>query len=120
MHIDLCNLPAIEGLEGESLAKELGDPKTAKDRNVMLPGMYPNEYAIINQDWRYIHYRDDTEELYNVQKDVNEWYNLAEEDKYDSVKESMRASAPEEFAEPLNSKQWKLVLDGTSYSWEDK
>lgn len=118
--IDLCNLPAVDGLEGKSLAKALGDTRKAKDRNVLLPGMSPNEYAIINQNWRYIHYKDDTEELYNLQNDVNEWYNLAEGDKYDAIKKSMRASAPKQFAEPVNSKDWNLVVDGTSYSWEKK
>ena len=38
-----------------------------KDRDVYLPYMEPGEYAIINRDWRYIHYADGTEELYDVQ-----------------------------------------------------
>lgn len=118
--IDLCGLPAVDGLEGESLATTLIDSSKARDRNVLLPGMYPNEYAIINQDWRYIHYKDDTEELYNLREDVNEWYNLAEREEYTDIKRSMRESAPNEFADPLDSKKWKLVVNGESYRWEDK
>jgi len=56
----------------------LENPALAEDRVVLLPGMKPGEYAIINRDWRYIRYADDTEELYNVRKDPNEWENLAD------------------------------------------
>jgi hypothetical protein len=51
----------------------LKDPKKAKDRDVLLPGMKPEEYAMMNRDWRYIRYADGTEELYDVRKDPNEW-----------------------------------------------
>ena len=66
--VEMCNLPAVEGLEGTSLAGMLRTPSKATDRNVFLPYLDPGGYAIINQKWRYIHYSDGTEELYDVEE----------------------------------------------------
>lgn len=115
--VDMCGLPEDEGLDGESLAGVLRYPHTATDRNVLLPGMKPHEYAIINQNWRYIHYEDGTEELYHVRKDFHEWYNLAPDDRYDSIKAELRASAPSHFANPGVIAGRKLVVEGESFRW---
>lgn len=118
--IDLCGLPRLDGLDGKSLATALREPVRAQDRNILLPGMYPDEYAIINQDWRYIHYRDETEELYDLRKDINEWNNLARIEEHAGVKTKMKASAPKKFAQPIDPNQWKLVVSGESFLWEEK
>ena len=117
--VQMCGLPAVEGLEGKSLAATLRDPRTATDRNVYVPYLDPGGYAVINQQWRYIHYRDDTEELYNVREDPNEWYNLAEDESYAAVKQELQADAPETFAPIGTPKQRRrLVVDGSTYRWE--
>jgi len=109
-----CGLPAVKGLDGSSLAPVLSNPAAAKDRNVLLPGMSPGEYAIINRNWRYIHYKDETEELYNVRQDPNEWYNLAGNSDYDKIKAKLRAAAPTTFAEPgpHGRREINLVIEG--------
>ncbi|MDA7916059.1 iduronate sulfatase, partial [Verrucomicrobia bacterium] len=107
-------------LEGVSLAKTLADPSMAKDRNVYLPYMSPNAYAIINRNWRYIHYDDNTEELYQVQDDPNEWFNLANKPEYAKRIKQLQKSAPKTFAEPgakLNRRK-NLVIEGESYYWD--
>ena len=116
---DLCDLKDKQKREGTSLAPILHNPANAKDRNVFLPGLKPKEYAIINKNWRYIHYSDKTEELYNVKKDINEWHNLAEDPKYDSIKKELRASAPKTFAKSDNSKM-RLKITGDTYKWVKK
>ena len=118
---ELCDLPAPTDLEGTSLAQVLRNPATAKDRNVLLPGMYPHEYAIINQNWRYIHYKDGTEELYDVKRDFNEWYNLADNSKYAQIKEKLKSSSPKSFAKsgPERNKL-RLKVKGESFHWEPK
>jgi arylsulfatase A-like enzyme len=119
--VDLAGLPGDPGLEGVSLAPVLRDPALAADRDVLLPGMKPGEYAIINRDWRYIRYADDTEELYNVKKDPNEWDNLAGHPEYDLTKVKLMESAPPSFADPgLESRQLRLVIRGTHFHWEPK
>jgi len=118
---DLCGLEKVEGLDGVSLAPVLDDPGQAKDRNVLLPGMVPGAYAIINSDWRYIHYQDDTEELYDLRRDPHEWYNLAGDDKYAQIKATLRAAGPKSFAEPGPARnQLKLIIDGERFHWEPK
>lgn len=119
--VEMCGLPSVEGLEGLSLAKTLLEPDTAKDRNVFLPYLDPGGYAIISQKWRYIHYSDDTEELYNVEADPNEWDNLANTESYANVKQLLRASAPNQFAPVgIPKKLRKLVFEGDSFRWDSK
>jgi len=119
--VDQCNLQPVEDLEGESLARVLVKPTEARDRDVLLPYLEPGGYAIINKKWRYIHYSDNTEELYDEQRDPNEWNNLAESPEFTDIKRKLRASAPEKFAPPATPKnQLRLILDGDEFRWELK
>ncbi len=119
--VDLCGMPTPDQhLEGESLAETLADPTSAQDRNIFLPHMNPGEYAVINRDWRYIRYGEDGEELYDLQNDPNEWYNLATNPDYTSKKEELRQYAPLTFVEPVQNLNPRrdLVIEGESYHWE--
>jgi arylsulfatase A-like enzyme len=119
--INLCILPKVESLEGTSIATALHSPKTATDRDVFLPYMSPGAYAIINQNWRYIRYKDTTEELYNVRKDPNEWTNLANDEEFAAIKKQLQASAPKTFApDGTQIQQRKLVKEGETFHWEAK
>ena len=119
--VDLCVLPKpTQSLEGSSLAAALADPKKAVDRDVLLPHMNPGAYAIINQRWRYIHYDDGSEELYDVQSDPNEWENLAPKKEHAKVIARLKKSAPKSFAKPgtkLNRRR-HLLFEGESYRWD--
>lgn len=118
--VDMCGLELPrQKLEGTSIAKTLALPKSAADRNVFLPHMNPGEYAIINRNWRYIRYGDG-EELYDVQKDPNEWYNLASKNEHASLIAQMKKFAPQKFAqpEPKYNVRKDLVIDGESFRWE--
>jgi len=119
--VEMCNLPAVEGLEGASLNGMLRTPSKATDRNVFLPYLDPGGYAIINQKWRYIHYSDGTEELYDVEGDPHEWHNLAGDVKLAAVKQKLKASAPKSFAPVgISRNRLKLINEGETYRWELK
>ncbi len=118
---ELCGLADDQERDGTSLVSILRNPATAKDRDVYVPGMKPNEYTIINQDWRYIHYADGAEELYNVKKDPNEWDNLANHPEHEALKKKLRQSAPKTFAAAgLDKGKLDLVINGDEYHWEVK
>ena len=100
---EVCGLPQTkQKLEGTSIASTLAAPNEAKDRSVFLPHMHPEEYAIINRNWRYVRYGEDGEELYDVKKDPNEWNNLAGEDKYAKVKTRLASVSYTHLTLPTN------------------
>jgi iduronate 2-sulfatase len=117
---EMCELPKTrQKLEGTSIASTLADPDKAEDRTVFLPHMHPGEYAIINQDWRYIRYGEDGEELYDLNKDPNEWTNLAGQSKYADLKIEMASLAPKDFAPPakkMHAGRDLFIKDG-SFQW---
>ena len=119
--VELCDLPKPpHTLEGTSIAATLADPNNAKDREVYLPHMFPESFAIMNREWRYIRYKDGSEELYNVQKDPNEWRNLAEQPKYVEIKKHLAEKAPKNFAKPAPKRKSKrnLILEGETFHWK--
>ena len=117
----LCHLETGRPLEGVSLAPSLRNPSGTKDRNVLLPYSEQNAYSIINKDWRYIHYSDGTEELYNVQEDPHEWENLAAKENYRPIITELQSFAPSEFAPPATERNTlRLVVEGDKFHWEKK
>jgi arylsulfatase A-like enzyme len=117
----LCGLPAVKGLDGTSIAGILKAPSTARDRKVLLPYLTPGAYAVISQTWRYIHYSDGTEELYNVEKDPHEWANLANRPQHRAVIRELQATAPKVFAPAGTPKKMlRLVTDRETFRWETK
>ena len=119
--VDVCGLPKpVQNLEGESLARTLAVPDSAKDRNVLLPHMHPGEYAVINRDWRYIRYGEDGEELYDLKVDPNEWHNLASDPNHAARKAELKKFAPKTFADPVPNQNTRkdLVVKGDTFHWE--
>ena len=119
--VDLCGLKRPDGLDGVSIAKTLREPASAKDRSVLLPHMERGAYAVINRDWRYIRYKDGTEELYDLSKDPNEWFNLAGKPAFAQIKQGHADLAPKTFApDATDHKSLRLVTDGDDFRWEPK
>lgn len=125
--VEMCDLPTPpQPLEGRSLASTLRDPTSTlraptsgEDRHVLLPGLEPGEYALITNQWRYIHYNDG-EELYDRQADPHEWTNLAASANYAAVKEQLRQHAPRTFAPSVEKRNARrdLVITGDTFHWE--
>jgi len=74
--IELAGLPARDDLEGLSLVPQLRDAATKRERPAITSHNQGN-HGVRSENWRYIHYADGSEELYDMRKDPNEWTNLA-------------------------------------------
>ena len=69
---------------------------------------YPESYSLSTEDWRYIHYRNGDEELYDTKADRYEWHNLAGNPQYAPTLKKLRAKAPKEFAPYVRPKDSAL------------
>lgn len=72
--VDLCGLPARNDLEGLSLRPQLSDPETPRIRPAITTHN-PGNHGVRSRRYRYIHYADGTEELYDLETDQHEWQN---------------------------------------------
>ena len=91
--LDLCGLPELKGLDGQSLKLLLENPDRQWERPVVITyGL--NNHAIQTERWRYIRYRDGGEELYDHERDPNEWTNLASISKYSLQKSKLSKWLP--------------------------
>jgi arylsulfatase A-like enzyme len=93
--LELSGLPPKEGTDGHSLVPLLKNPQAEWDYPAITTYDFA-EYSIRTEDWRYIRYIDDSEELYDHRNDPEEWTNLAADPKYDTIKEELAAHIPKE------------------------
>ena len=91
--LELCGLPANTALEGHSLKPQLVNVK-AKRQWPAITSANQNNHSIVTDKWRFIQYADGSQELYDVQKDPNEWVNLASEPKYKKVMDNLKKWLP--------------------------
>ncbi|WP_273277213.1 sulfatase [Maribacter polysiphoniae] len=117
---DLCGLPKLPKLEGESLVPLINAPEKKQDRAILTTWYYKN-HAVRSNDYRYIHYRDGGEELYDHTTDPGEHINLADDPKYLSVIEDHKKWLPKTNALPAGSTEWKGdKLDRRVQEWKIK
>ena len=90
--IELAGLPDKNDVEGNSLVPLLKDPTREWVPALMTNG--PGNHAIRSDRWRYIRYRDGTEELYDHDNDPWEWTNLAMQPEYKHIIEDHKKWLP--------------------------
>jgi arylsulfatase A-like enzyme len=98
--LDLCDLPKVEGLDGESLVPQLANPNQVREMPA-ISSIGPEYHAIRDEQYRYISYANGQEELYDHSKDPEEWTNIAGDPNYVTVKERLRMFIPKTSKEPL-------------------
>lgn len=91
--LDLCDLPDVDGLEGISLLPQLNDPKARRDEPAITTWHY-NNHAVRSYHFRYIRYRDGSEELYDHRTDPNEHHNIADKPELASIKRKLASKIP--------------------------
>lgn len=100
--VDLCSLPANTKVVGRSLKPLLENPKADWDHPTLT---YRKEggKALRYQHYRYIEYGDGSMELYDHEKDPNEWKNVAEESEYQPALEMMKKLLTENHIPPAKA-----------------
>ena len=91
---DLVGIEPKSKLDGTSLIPLLKNPSKSTNREVITTYDFA-DYSIRFKDWHYINYVDGSEELYNLENDGEEWYNLAYDKNYFSLIEGFRKKLPD-------------------------
>jgi arylsulfatase A-like enzyme len=110
---ELCGLNLKEGITGNNIIPLLKDPKMKWD-NPVVSSLGENHYSVIKDEWHYINYNGEEEELYNLNEDPEEWYNLADDNGLQSLKKKLKEYIPKERHEFVKTDpiRWEDVLSG--------
>jgi arylsulfatase A-like enzyme len=91
---ELCEFDPPKEVEGRSIVPLLKDPTMDWPYPVIM-ARAKGQIAIRRNQWRYIRYENGSEELYNLDTDPYEWYNLANKAEYDEIKKELKKNIPE-------------------------
>ncbi len=100
--IDLCNLPEKKDLDGISLKPYLKKENELLDRPI-ITSYDQADFSVRYRNWHYIRYVDESEELYDLENDPHEWYNLATVKDMESKKQQLNAMLPHPVTLPEES-----------------
>ena len=117
--LQLCGLPPRKVHDGPSLVPLLTNPKAEWSHVALTHLHHPGSYGLSVEGWRYLRFKDDAEELYDMANDPHEWNNLAPLDKHRKTLDRLRSLAPKTFAKPVEPKvdslpalRWKPLAKG--------
>ncbi len=117
--LELCGLPPRKAHDGPSLVPLLSNPKAEWQHVALTHLHYPGSFGLSAERWRYLHYKDGEEELYDTANDPHEWTNLAGKDQHRQTLQRLRSLAPKTFAKPVEPKMeslpplpWKPLAKG--------
>jgi len=117
--VELCDLPKLSKLEGNSIVPLIKKPSLKWDKPVLSSWLYKN-FAVRSNEWRYIQYRDGSEELYNHYKDPNEYHNLAINGKNKNIIAKLKKYIPSTVALPAGTTKWEGdELDERIKGWRE-
>jgi arylsulfatase A-like enzyme len=118
--VDLCGLPSVQNLDGNSIVPLIRDPGQPWPYFALTTYMQGN-HSLTGERWHYIRYADGSEELYDLQTDPNEWENLAtkRESGIKNELQRFRAQLPEHDADPAPTKG-AYHFDPVNYTWVPK
>ncbi len=118
---ELTGVPAEPSNDGPSLVPLLKNPEATWPHVSVTYLADRGSYGLSARDWRYIHYANGEEELYNIAQDPYEWDNLAPHPEHAPKLAELRALAPTEFApkpapsvDALTSLPWHPAADGAA------
>ena len=116
--LELCSLPKNDRLEGHSLMPQLKNASAKREWPAITTHNHDN-HGIRSEKWRYIRYADGSEELYDMQRDPNEWHNLAGKEQYAEVIAAHKNFLPQVNAKPApGSRHRILIYENGQPNWE--
>ncbi|WP_158293168.1 sulfatase [Tamlana fucoidanivorans] len=110
--LDLHTNNSKTNLDGKSLIPYLSKA-TPIDHNRFVTSTFGlGNSAIIDNDWYYIHYFDGSDELYSLQNDPHQFFNLANKPKYKKIREKIYKTLPEypEVKHFVRMGRWKAII----------
>ncbi len=100
---ELTGVPIPKHVEGVSIRPLLTNP-AAEWKTPALSTMLKGNHTVVNSDWRYIHYADGTEELYNERDDPHEWTNIVANAEVANIKAQLARYLPRTNSDPVEEK----------------
>jgi iduronate 2-sulfatase len=92
--LDLCDLAPNNQNEGKSI-KKLVEGKEWDNAIPAITTFGRNNHAIVTEQYRYIHYENGAEELYDHAVDPNEWSNLALDSNTEDIRKYLSQYLPQ-------------------------
>ncbi|MCK5685709.1 sulfatase [bacterium] len=114
----LCNLPAPLNIDGKSITPLILDPDLKWDSPAVVDYLYGNR-SVITEKYHLIRYSSGEKELYNLEKDPNEWVNLAKDTAYQTIIDKLMIEMPDSFAKDAPTKN-QFIFDPLNYTFTRK
>lgn len=108
---DYAQLPIGENLEGISL-RPLVEGQVTRVRDYHVTTLGRGSYALRSDNYKFIRYYDGSEELYDLDRDPDEWTNLAMRSEFQDLLTNLRQKLPvdERFKRLIRYKNWKALI----------
>ena len=116
--IELCGLTKRPKLDGLSLVPLLENPRTLRGEPAVTVSE-DRHVSVVDSRYRFIHYRDGSQELYDRKDDPHEWNNRAADLKLKEVKQRLSAFVPKKWAKPALGKN-AFQFNPQTYRWKHK
>lgn len=118
--VELCGLPAKDGVDARSLMPLLKDPSREDWDHPVISMQGSDYFSVRKDDWHFIKYNDLEVELYNLKNDPEEWNNLAGKPEYAATLTRMASCIPGKKKEFVKTKpiRWADVLSGKTKFYE--
>ena len=94
---ELVGISVPDSVQGKSLVPVLKNPRRSVREAAFTVGNH-REFALRGDEWAYMLYKDDSDELYDMKKDPKQFTNLANDPKYARVKAEWRKKLEDRIA----------------------
>jgi len=106
--LELTGFPTRPDLEGHSLVPQLKHAAAPREWPAITTHNQGN-HGVRTEQWRYIRYADGTEELYDMQRDPNEWDNLAAAHQHMKTKAELAKWLPKKDLPPAPGSKHRIL-----------